>query len=129
MADLKLSEIMDMQKELQDKHKGEWTPLTPEYGRSCLLWMVEELGEVVAVVKKCDEKIIMTDNKVRMALAEEFVDVLMFMNDALICYGITANEFSDAYLRKHAKNMKRNWKQTESEYTEKLRAKSETYCL
>ena len=124
MADLKLSEIMAMQKELQDKHKGEWTPLTPEYGRSCLLWMVEELGEVVAIVKKCDEKNIMADNKIRMTLAEEFVDVLMFMNDALMCYGITAKEFSDAFLRKHAKNMERDWNQTDSEYTERLRSKS-----
>ena len=121
MSDLKLSEIMDMQKELQDKHRGEWTPLTPEYGRSCLLWMVEELGEVISIVKKCDEKVIMRDEKVRSALIEEFVDVLMFMNDALICYGITANQFSDIYLKKHAKNMKRDWNDTEAEFIKKLR--------
>lgn len=27
MPDLKLSEIMSMQKELQEKYKGKWTPL------------------------------------------------------------------------------------------------------
>ena len=123
MSDLKFSEIMAMQKELQDKHKSEWAPLTPEYGRSCLLWMVEELGEVISVVKKCDEKVIMADEQVRSALTEEFVDVLMFMNDALMCYGITASQFSDAYLKKHAKNMKKDWNETEAEFTENLRKK------
>ena len=123
MPDLKLSEIMAMQKELQDKHKGKWTPLTPEYGRSCLLWMVEELGEVVAVVKKSDEKLIMTDEKIRSALAEEFVDILMFMNDALMCYGITSSEFSEAYIRKHTKNMCRDWDKSEAEFSEQLRSK------
>ena len=123
MSDLKLSEIMVMQKELQDKHKGKWAPLTPEYGRSCLLWMVEELGEVVAIVKKSDEKLIMSDEKIRSALAEEFVDILMFMNDALICYGITASDFSEAYLRKHARNMNRDWDSSEAEFSEHLREK------
>lgn len=123
MADLKLSEIMAMQKELQDKYKGKWAPLTPEYGRSCLLWMVEELGEVVAVVKKSDEKLIMSDEKIRSALAEEFADILMFMNDALICYGITASDFSEAYIRKHTKNMSRDWDKSEAEYSEGLRSR------
>ena len=120
MSDLKLSEIMAMQKELQDKHKGKWSPLTPEYGRSCLLWMVEELGEVVAIIKKSDEKLILSDKKIHSALAEEFVDILMFMNDALMCYDITASEFSDAFIKKHTKNMGRDWEQTDSEFLDQL---------
>ena len=123
MSDLKLSEIMAMQIELQDKHKGKWAPLTPEYGRSCLLWMVEELGEAVAIVKKSDEKLIMTDDKIRSALAEEFADIFMFMNDALMCYGISASDFSEAYMKKHAKNMKRDWDKSEAEFSEHLRTK------
>lgn len=121
MPDLKLSDLMAMQQELQDKHKGKWAPITPEYGRSCLLWMVEELGEVIAIVKKSDEKLIMSDEKIRAALAEEFVDVLMFMNDALMCYGLTASDFAEAYIRKHAKNMNRDWDKSEAEFSEKLR--------
>ncbi len=37
MADLKLSEIMAMQKELQEKYKEKWTPLCAENGRNSLL--------------------------------------------------------------------------------------------
>ena len=99
MADLKLSEIMSMQKELQEKHKGEWTSLTPEYGRSCLLWMMVEFGEVVAIVKKREENAIMNDGTVRNAFIEELADVMMFYNDALICYGITPEELSNAFLK------------------------------
>ena len=116
MADLTLSEIMNMQKELQDKHKGKWTPLTPEYGRSSLLWMVEELGEVVSVIKKRGENAVMTDSLVREAFIEEFVDVLMFMNDALMCYEITAEELSESFIKKHAKNMGRNWEEEDAKY-------------
>lgn len=116
MTDLTLSEIMNMQKELQDKHKGQWTPLTPGYGRSCLLWMVEELGEVVSVIKKRGENAVMTDSLVREAFIEEFVDVLMFMNDSLMCYGITAEELSKTYLKKHSKNMGRDWEVEDAKY-------------
>ena len=120
MPDLTLSQIMSMQKALKAKHP-DWTPLTPEYGRSCMLWMVEELGEAVAIVKKCDEKLIMQDEKIRAALAEEFADVLMFMNDALICYGITAEEFAAACIKKHERNMNRDWDKTWAAFAEKLR--------
>jgi len=123
LPDLKFSEIMAMQKQLQDKHEGKWTPLTPEYGRSCLLWMVEELGEVVSIIKKNDIELIMHDGKIRSELTEEFVDILMFMNDALICYGITANDFCDAYTKKHAKNMSRDYDKTNAEFSEQLRSK------
>jgi len=123
MADLRFSELIAMQKELQDKHIGEWAPLTPENGRSCLLWMVEELGEVISIIKKSDEKLIMTDEKIHRALREEFADVMMFMVDALICYGISASDFSEAFIKKHAKNMKRDWKITEAEFNDILRAR------
>lgn len=105
-----------MQKQLQDKHKGEWTPLTPDYGRSCLLWMIEEIGEVVSILKKRGETYVMTDPVIREAFVEEFVDVLMFMNDAFMCYGISAPEISNAFLKKHTKNMGRDWKKEEATY-------------
>jgi len=116
MVDLTLSQIMRMQKELQDKHKGEWTPLSPEHGRSCLLWMAEEFGEVVSVIKKRGEQAIMSDEAVRAAFIEEFADVLMFMNDALLCYGISAEDLSKAFLQKHGKNMGRDWEKENAAY-------------
>ena len=114
--DLRLSEIIEMQKQLQDKHIGQWSPLTPDYGRSCLLWMIEELGEVVSVLKKRGETYVMADPIIREAFIEEFVDVLMFMTDAFMCYGISASEVSSAFLKKHKKNMGRDWEKEDATY-------------
>jgi|GEM_PF-320786 len=115
-SDLKLSEIMQMQKQLQEKHRGKWAPLTPDYGRSCLLWMVEELGEIVSVIKKRGETYVMADSAIREAFIEEFVDVLMFMIDALLCYKISPSALSNAFLKKHSKNMNRDWEKEEASY-------------
>lgn len=40
-------------------------------------------------------------------LIEELVDVLMYFNDVLLCYGITTEELKQTYVRKFEKNMKR----------------------
>lgn len=116
MSDLKLSEIMSMQKELQEKYKDKWTPLSVENGRSSLLWMIEEMGEVIAIIKKRGEKDIMNDEAVRAAFVEELVDVMMFYNDALICYGITPEELSNAFIKKHLKNMGRDFINEHKQY-------------
>lgn len=121
METLSLKDIQSMQKELQLKHKGKWQPLTPEYGRSCLLWMMEEFGEIVSVIKKCGEDNIMNNDNVRNAFIEEFVDVMMFMNDALLCYDISAEELSDTYIKKYNKNMGRNWNKENSAYLQMCR--------
>ena len=34
------------------RHKGEWSPMESEYGKDFLLYMVEEIGEVIAILKK-----------------------------------------------------------------------------
>ncbi len=109
MPDLKLSEIMSMQKELQEKYKGKWIPLSVENGRSCLLWMIEEMGEAISIIKKRGENDIMNDDAVRSAFVEELVDIMMFYNDTLICYGITSDELSEAFVKKHVKNMGRDF--------------------
>lgn len=119
MADLKLSEIMSMQKELQEKYKGKWTPLSKENGRSCLLWMIEEMGEAISIIKKRGEDSIMKVDAVRAAFVEEMVDVMMFYNDALICYGITTHELSEAFVKKHLKNMGRDFINEHKEYLDK----------
>ena len=38
---------------------------------------------------------------------EEMADVLMYYNDVMLCYGITADELKQAYTGKFEKNMKR----------------------
>ena len=109
MPDLKISEMLLMQKELFEPHKDKWPPMEPEAGRNFLLFMVEEMGEAIAIIKKKGDKAIMDDKKVRAAFCEEMADVLMYYNDTLLRYGVTAEEISNAYLEKHAKNMGRDY--------------------
>ena len=80
-----------------------------KYGRNFLLWMIEEMGEVISVIKKKGDNAIMTDRKTREHFVEEMSDVLMYYNDVLLRYNITPNEISSAYINKHNKNMNRNY--------------------
>ena len=109
--DIKISEMMKMQKELWEENTENWSPMEAKYGRNFLLWMIEEMGEVISIIKKKGDNEIMTDKEVRKAFVEEMSDILMYYNDTLLRYGITANEISTAYLQKHNKNMKRNYKE------------------
>ncbi len=109
MNDLKLSDILSMQEELQEKFKHHWKELTPENGRNSLLWMMEEVGEVISIIKKRGENAIMNDERVREKLVEEMVDIMMYYSKILICYDISVEEFSDTFLKKHVKNMKRDF--------------------
>ncbi|MDO4459379.1 MAG: DUF550 domain-containing protein [Clostridia bacterium] len=112
MADNKVigfSEMREMQLKLQELHKGDWAELDPEQARNQLLYMVEEVGEVIAIAKKKGDDAIMNDPAVRANFITEFSDVLMYLNDVLICYDISPEEISIAFRKKHAKNMKRNW--------------------
>lgn len=109
MADLRVSEMQTMQHKLKEKYKGTWNPLIPEHGRNSLLWMMEEVGEVISVIKKRGDEAIMTDPGVRRAFLEELVDVTMYFHDLLICYGISPEEFSEAFLHKHLTNMERDF--------------------
>lgn len=118
MNDLKVSEMMNMQKNLYEQHKNKWSPLEAQYGRNFILWMMEEIGECIAIIKKKGDRAIMEDAAVRKAFCEEMSDVLMYFNDTLLRYGITADEISSAYVEKHEKNMGRNYGQ---EYKDKYK--------
>lgn len=48
-----------------------------------------------------------TDAELRKELIEELADVLMYYNDVLLCYGITADDLKKIYTAKFEKNMKR----------------------
>ena len=76
MLDLKISEMIAMQRDLQEKNQGKWAPLSPKEGRSYLLWMLEEMGEAIAIIKKRGEGAIMDEPGVREAFVEELVDVI-----------------------------------------------------
>ena len=107
MADFSINQMQEMQKALQDKYKHKWTPISAENGRNKLLWMIGEIGEVIDIVKKHGGTKASTDEALRKDLVEEMADVLMYYNDVMLCYGITADELKQAYSEKFEKNMKR----------------------
>lgn len=109
MDDMKISDMMRMQKDLYALHRDAWSPMTPEHGREFLLWMVEEMGEVISIIKKKGDRAIREDPAVRAAFLEEMSDVLMYYTETLLRYGVTPAEISESYRCKHRKNMGRDF--------------------
>lgn len=107
MKDFSINEMQEMQKALQDRYKHKWEPICPEIGQNKLLWMIGEIGEVIDIVKKNGGERACTDEELRRDLVEEMADVLMYYNDVMLCYGITAEELKNSYSAKFEKNMKR----------------------
>lgn len=107
--DLSISQMMQMQMDLFEPHKEKWSPMEPEYGKDFILFMVEEIGEVIAVIKKKGSGAIMEDPAVRQAFLSEMADVLMYYHDVLLRYHVTPEEISQAYVKKHEFNMDRNY--------------------
>ena len=58
----------------------------------------------------------MDDPAVRSAFLTEMADVLMYYTDVLLRYHVSPEEIAEAYRKKHAKNMGRNFT---AEYKEK----------
>lgn len=107
MSDFGINEMQAMQRELQEKYKHKWEPIGPETGQNKLLWMIGEIGEVIDIVKKNGGIKASTDCELREELVEELADVLMYFNDVLLCYGISADELKQSYIDKFERNMKR----------------------
>lgn len=107
MSDFTFNEMQAMQQALQAKYKDKWEPICPEIGQNKLLWMIGEIGEVIDIVKKHGGEKASSDRDLRRELVEELADVLMYYNDVLLCYGISAEELKNSYTEKFEKNMKR----------------------
>ncbi len=107
MTDFSINEMQEMQKTLQEQYKDKWEPICPDTGKNKLLWMIGEIGEVIDVVKKNGAKKATEDPAIRKDLVEELADVLMYYNDVMLCYGITAEELKKTYSEKFKTNMKR----------------------
>lgn len=105
--DFSIGEMHEMQKKLQDKYKDIWEGISPEVGQNKLLWMIGEIGEVIDVVKKNGWEEAVRNPERRKDLVEELADVLMYYNDVLMCYDITAEELKKAYTEKFQRNMTR----------------------
>ena len=110
---LDFHDMQEMQQTLQARYAGWWEPIDPEHGKNKILWLMAELGEAIQVVKRHSPQEVMTKGEVRHDLVEEMVDVLMFYNDVLLCYGITPEELEEVYRAKHERNMNR-WKKPEA---------------
>lgn len=113
--DLKISDMLEMSYKLWEKNKDSWSPMEPEYGRSFILYMIEEIGEAIAVIKKKGEEQIMNNPEVREHFVEELGDVLMYYMDILNRFHITPGELSKSYVKKFEKNMIRDY---EKQYNE-----------
>ena len=107
MTDFTINEMQTMQNKLQEKYKNKWEPIVPATGKNKLLWMIGEIGEVIDIVKKNGDRKASEDSEIRKELVEEMADVLMYYNDVMLCYGITADEIKKAYIEKFERNMKR----------------------
>jgi len=107
--DLSISEIQKYQKQIWEKNKDRWTPMKPEYAKDFILYMIEEIGETIAIIKKKGAKQIMDDPTVRERFIEEMSDVLMYYADVLNRFDISAEELSKIYLKKCQINLKRDF--------------------
>ena len=107
MDNFGFQEMQAIQKQLQEKYKDKWRPLSPEIGKDQLLYLLIELGEVADVMKKSGNQKIMEDTEVRKHFIEEMCDVLMYFNDVMLCYDISIEELKTVYLQKHKRNMER----------------------
>lgn len=107
--DLSISQMLSLQQELFERHKDTWSPMEPEYSKDFFLYMVEELGEAIAILKKKGCSAVSEDSEVREAFLTEMADVLMYYHEILLRFHITPEEISDAYVKKHVRNMGRDY--------------------
>jgi NTP pyrophosphatase (non-canonical NTP hydrolase) len=107
--DLKISEMLNLSYKLWEKHSNSWSPMRPEYGKNFILYMIEEIGESIAIIKKKGETEIMNNPEVREHFVEELGDVLMYFMDVLNRFNISPEEFSTTYINKFMKNMGRDY--------------------
>ena len=107
MSQLDLNKMQEIQKELQEKYFEKWGGLSPEKGKTKLLWMMIEAGEMADIIKKQGDAKIMERGEVRDHFIEEMCDTLMYFNDVMRCNSITPEELESIYLAKHKKNMER----------------------
>jgi NTP pyrophosphatase (non-canonical NTP hydrolase) len=111
--DLKISDMLKLSYDLWEKNSDKWSPMEPEYAKSFILYMIEEIGESIAIIKKKGETEIMDNPDIRDHFVEELGDVLMYFMDVLNRFNISSEEFSNTYIKKFEYNISRDY---EGEY-------------
>lgn len=104
---ISISDMKQMQTNLRIT-KG-WTDTSPEHAKDHLLYMIEEMGEVIQIIKKKGIDKCMNDPEIRRMMVEELTDVEMYYVEVLNRLGISPREFSNAYVTKHMKNLGREY--------------------
>ena len=107
--DLSIEQMMQMQLALYEQHRDSWPPMEAGFGKEYMLYMVEEIGEAIAILKKKGTDAVMNDEDVRCAFLAEMADVLMYYHDILLRFHVTAQELSEVYMQKHNRNLSRDY--------------------
>ena len=107
MAQFSIEDMQALQNQMHDKHKAIWQANTVSNGQDKLMWMIGEVGEVIAILKNHSPEVILETPSLREHFVEELVDVLMYYNDVLLSFGISPDELEESYRQKVAKNMTR----------------------
>ncbi|MDN5300209.1 MAG: hypothetical protein PWP51_2762 [Clostridiales bacterium] len=105
-----IKEALEMSQKLWEKHKETWWPMSPEHGKTFMLYMIEEMGEAIAIIKKKGDDAIMENPEVRARFIEEMCDMMMYYADVLNRYGISHEEYTAIYREKFHQNMVRDFK-------------------
>ena len=113
--DLSISEMQKMQLDLYEKNKEKWGEMKPNDAKSHMLYMIEEIGECISIIKKKGIASIMENQNVRSRFLEEITDVQNYYIEILNRLKITPEEYSNAYIEKHNINMKRNYEKDNKE--------------
>ena len=113
---LSVEDLMNYQLRLQEKYAGVWEGDNPDTAKHHLLYAVEEIGEVSAILKKRGANEVIKDAALRAHFCEEMADVFMYLTDVLLCCGVTAEEFEQAYRAKADRNLKRDFPKEHQAY-------------
>ena len=106
---LTVRDLMDYQLRLQEKYAGVWEGDHPSTAKHHLLYAVEEIGEVSAILKKRGALEVTRDAALRAHFCEEMADVWMYLTDVLLCCGVSPEEFEQAYREKAQRNLERDF--------------------
>lgn len=117
---ISIENMLQYSKELYEKHKKDWGEATPESNVFLITWLIAEIGEVIDIVKKKGAERIMSDKHTRKEFLTEVADCYIYLADMLNRYGISAKEFSQAYVAKVDYNLKRDFKNSKTKADKKL---------
>lgn len=109
--DLKISELKQMQLNLYELNKEKWNDMEPKYAKNHILYMIEEIGECISIIKKKKIDSVMNDEHIRNRFIEELSDVLMYYIEVMNRLNISAEEFTKVYLEKYNTNLNRNYEE------------------